>query len=73
METKSNSVFIEFAVDGVFRVPEEERDFVMSEIKAAFSKLLDGEGLIKIDTSINVVSQDDLYFAMGLSSTNVDN
>ena len=73
METQDNNVFIEFSVDGVFRVSEEERDFVMSEIKAVFSKLLDKEGIIKIDTSMNVVSQDDLYFAMGLSSTGVDN
>ena len=73
MKTAQENIFVEFTIDGVIKIPEKDKSVIIDEIKKILLNTLNSKDIIKIDTNINVISEKDLMFAVGMASNLIDN
>jgi archaeosine-15-forming tRNA-guanine transglycosylase len=73
MKTAQENIFVEFIIDGVIKIPEKDKSIIIDEIKKILLSTLSSKDIIKIDTNINVISEKDLMFAVGMASNSVEN
>jgi hypothetical protein len=61
-------VFIEFLIDGVIKADYDQKDDIIKELTKLLNNALRSRELMKIDTNITVLSEQDIMFALNAGS-----
>ena len=61
-------VFIEFLIDGVIKIDYDQKDTAVKDITKLLNNALRSRELMKIDTNITVISEQDIMFALNVDS-----
>ena len=61
-------VFIEFLIDGVIKIDYDQKDDAVKSLTELLNNALRSKELIKIDTNITVLSEQDIMFALNVDS-----
>lgn len=61
-------VFIEFLIDGVIKIDYDQKDAAVKDITKLLNNALRSRELMKIDTNITVISEQDIMFALNVDS-----
>ena len=73
MQSDVEKVYIEFVIDGVIKADFDQKDLIVKELKKLLNNALRSRDLMKIDTSITVLSERDIMFAIGSNSMIAEN
>tara|TARA_B100000131_G_scaffold121744_2_gene118815 strand:+ start:7321 stop:7536 length:216 start_codon:yes stop_codon:yes gene_type:complete len=61
-------VFIEFMIDGVIKIDYDQKDDAVKDLTKILNNALRSRELMKIDTNITVLSEQDIMFALNVDS-----
>tara|TARA_R110002020_G_scaffold50716_1_gene143020 strand:- start:5315 stop:5539 length:225 start_codon:yes stop_codon:yes gene_type:complete len=68
MNIAKEKIFVEFSMEGLIEVTDGEKEYVIEQIKQAFSSIFDTRNALRMETHINVITDSDIAFAMGIAS-----
>ena len=60
-------IFIEFSMEGLIEVTDGEKDYIIEQIKQAFSQIFDTRNALRMETHVNVITETDIAFAMSVA------
>ncbi len=72
MFSQKKHFYIEFSIDGVIRVSEDNKKEVISEIKRILNKAMGTRDVVKIENHVNVISEEDIVFALNSNNFEVN-
>ena len=68
MNVGKEKIFIEFSMEGLIEVTDGEKEYIIEQIKHAFTDIFDTRNALRMETHVNVITDSDIAFAMGIAS-----
>jgi len=62
--------YIDFNLEGILRVSEDEKDKVLKELQKLFSNVLKNNKSVRINSNISIISEDEIIFPLNFTDPN---